>query len=204
MKLEKLPDFAKPFKKKGFDVNKSGNRYQLFQISSKRVEGKQYPVATRTYIGTIDPVKGLIPKKVDPQKQSSEEFVEYGLSVFICKHLKRKVMRSIHGSDTAVFYMGLLYFMYGHVEDRFLDLTYVRHYLPEMPKISGPNALKRIQKAADNIAACLAEMFPDSSDRDYVCHCLRSITVSPTSSLPKVQYPSAVIAIFEKYGINYE
>ena len=81
MKLEKLPDFAKPFKKKGFDISKSGNRYQLFQVSSKRVEGKQYPVATRTYIGTIDPVKGLIPKKVDPQKQSSEEFVEYGLSV---------------------------------------------------------------------------------------------------------------------------
>ena len=57
MKKELLPDFAKPYKTKGFDVRLVRGCYQLFKISSKRVEGKSYPVLTQIYIGTIDPVK---------------------------------------------------------------------------------------------------------------------------------------------------
>jgi len=60
MKKELLPDFAKPYKTKGFDVRLVRGCYQLFKISSKRVEGKSYPVLTQIYIGTIDPVKGLV------------------------------------------------------------------------------------------------------------------------------------------------
>ena len=64
MKKELLPDFAKPYKTKGFDVRLVRGCYQLFKISSKRVEGKSYPVLTQIYIGTIDPVKGLVEKKL--------------------------------------------------------------------------------------------------------------------------------------------
>ena len=47
MKKELLPDFAKPYKTKGFDVRLVRGCYQLFKISSKRVEGKSYPVLTQ-------------------------------------------------------------------------------------------------------------------------------------------------------------
>ena len=131
--------------------------------------------------------------------------MEYGLSAFICSHFKRKVMRSIYGSYTSVFYMGLLLFMYGHVEERFLKLTYIRNYLPQLPELSGPNALSRVQKASENIRACLDAMFFEQSDRDYVCASLRAITVSAAAfAAPNVQYPSELKAVFDKYGVSYE
>ena len=63
MKLDLLPDFAKPFKTKGFDVRLVRGSYQLFKVSSKRVEGKKYPVLEQSYIGTIDLVRGYYLKK---------------------------------------------------------------------------------------------------------------------------------------------
>lgn len=44
MKPEDLPEFVKPYKVKGYDVRKRGNRYVLFKISSQRVKDKKYPV----------------------------------------------------------------------------------------------------------------------------------------------------------------
>ena len=53
MKLEDLPEFVKPYKVKGYDVRKRGNRYVLFKISSQRVKDKKYPVLKQEYIGVI-------------------------------------------------------------------------------------------------------------------------------------------------------
>ena len=40
MRIDLLPDFAKPFKTKGYDVRKKDNQYYLYKITSKNVEGK--------------------------------------------------------------------------------------------------------------------------------------------------------------------
>ena len=98
MKKELLPDFAKPYKTKGFDVRLVRGCYQLFKISSKRVEGKSYPVLTQIYIGTIDPVKGLVEKKLSSDELTS--LVEYGLSNFILKHFKRDLIRSMYNINS--------------------------------------------------------------------------------------------------------
>ena len=37
MKLEQLPDFAKPYKKRGYDVRLIYGRYQLFRHTSRKV-----------------------------------------------------------------------------------------------------------------------------------------------------------------------
>ena len=122
MKKELLPDFAKPYKTKGFDVRLVRGCYQLFKISSKRVEGKSYPVLTQIYIGTIDPVKGLVEKKL-----SSDELpalVEYGLSNFILKHFKRDLLRSMYNINSEyLLILAVTYFMYGHFEERFVKLS---------------------------------------------------------------------------------
>ena len=47
MKKELLPDFAKPYKTKGFDVRLVRGCYQLFKISSKHCIWKAFE--TRTY-----------------------------------------------------------------------------------------------------------------------------------------------------------
>ena len=38
MKLELLPDFAKPFKTKGYDVRLVKNSYQLFRLVSSKLQ----------------------------------------------------------------------------------------------------------------------------------------------------------------------
>ncbi len=93
MKIEKLPDFAKPYKTKGYDVRFQHGTYMLFKISSKRVKDKNYPVLIQEFIGIIDKEKGLIHKKEYPNTKI--EYVEFGLSNFIYNHLFRTLLRSL-------------------------------------------------------------------------------------------------------------
>lgn len=145
MKLDLLPDFAKPFKTKGFDVRLVRGSYQLFKVSSKRVEGKKYPVLEQSYIGTIDPDKGLLPKKVS---SLTPTLVEYGLSHFILCNFKRKIQRSMfnHSCPEQSFILGVILFMYGHIQDRFIRLSYLSKDFTKTPDVTGLAALKRIKK----------------------------------------------------------
>lgn len=95
MKLEDIPDFAKPYKKRGYDVRKKGNSYQLFRISSKHVEGKSYPVLIQDYIGVIDS-DGSLKRKANHVE--GDIYLEFGLSDFIYKKHHRTLMRSIFNS----------------------------------------------------------------------------------------------------------
>ena len=131
MKIQDLPDFAKPYKTKGYDVKLSKNSYQLFRITSVRIEGKKFPQPQATYIGTIDPIKGLIPKKIETKQQYPIDTVEFGLSDFVIRHFKHQVSRSIYNCSRKLFYMGVIYFLYGHIEERFVRLSYVQRYLEE-------------------------------------------------------------------------
>ena len=202
MKIQDLPDFAKPYKTKGYDVMLSKNSYQLFRITSVRIEGKKFPQPQATYIGTIDPIKGLIPKKIETKQQYPIDTVEFGLSDFVIRHFKRQVSRSIYNCSRKLFYMGVIYFLYGHIEERFVRLSYVQRYLEDMPPLSGANALKRVSSVADKIAFCLSAVFTDSSDLAYVTARLRAITVNPAASRPEITYPDELIEIFHKYGVK--
>ena len=44
MKYEDLPEFARPYKKKGYDVRKRKDTFFLYRITSRRVEGKKNPI----------------------------------------------------------------------------------------------------------------------------------------------------------------
>ena len=55
MKYEDLPEFARPYKKKGYDVRKRKDTFFLYRITSRRVEGKKNPQLVQEYIGIINP-----------------------------------------------------------------------------------------------------------------------------------------------------
>lgn len=93
MKLEDLPDFAKPYKKRGYDVRLSRGAYQLLRISSKRVEGKSYPVLVQEYIGIIKE-DGTLKRKA-AASSGTVSFQEFGLSDFLVKRYGRMLQRSI-------------------------------------------------------------------------------------------------------------
>ena len=175
MKKELLPDFAKPYKTKGFDVRLVRGCYQLFKISSKRVEGKSYPVLTQIYIGTIDPVKGLVEKKL-----SSDELpalVEYGLSNFILKHFKRDLIRSM--------------FLY-------------KSFKEQTPIALSDSITRRLKKAAGRISEYFENLIPDKSDRDYLIVLLREIRVKGNATKPAVSYQQEIKDILDRYEVKYE
>ncbi len=177
MKIEKLPDFAKPFKTKGYDVRLVKNKYQLFKVSSSRVEGKSYPVLKQEYVGTIDPVKGLIPKKLPVDK--TDAMVEYGLSHFILKHFKRRLVRSTYtGCTNVVIILGIIHFMYGHTEERFIRLSYLFNTYRKEPEPTNIKVSKRVLTISEKIDSFLKEMFTDDADRDYLIAVLRSYKVN--------------------------
>ena len=53
---------------------------------------------SQEYIGTIDPVKGLLPKKVVVKTGVNDALVEYGLSYFMYKRFNRELKRSLGGT----------------------------------------------------------------------------------------------------------
>lgn len=206
MKYELLPDFAKPYKTKGFDVRLVKNSYQLFKVSSKRVEGKAYPVLIQEYIGTIDPEKGLLPKKVDVMVASSSlSLLEFGLSDFVLKNFRERLASTIFNIDdkSVYIYMAVVLFMYGHANERFLNLSFLSTYITLTDSIQSKSSQKMIVKLADKIKEYFVELIPDEGDRDYLIIRLRELKVSKSPS-PKIIYPADITDIFDKYGIKYE
>lgn len=206
MKLNDLPDFAKPYKTKGYDIRLTRNRYQLFKITSKRVEGKCYPVQQQEYIGTIDPIKGLVPKKKRISKiQKDECLLEYGLSNFILKRYKRVLMRSLFNCGDSIIFikLAIIKFMYGHTDERFIKLSYIGQDLEVPPEINATRVTVRIDKLVAKINYMLDNLIYNQADKDYLIIRLRDIKY-PTSNLSKITYPADVLALFDKYGIKYD
>ncbi|WP_406029901.1 hypothetical protein [Succinivibrio sp.] len=201
MKIDLLPDFAKPYKTKGFDVRLVRGSYQLFKVTSKRVEGKKYPVLEQTYIGTIDPDKGLLPKKVS---SLAPTLVEYGLSAFILKNFKRKIQRSMfnHSCSEQSFILGVILFMYGHIQDRFIRLSYLSKDFTKTPDVAGPAAINRIKKIALLITSCFDEAIPDKADQDYAKELLRELKVDINTPKPSVIYPKELSDVLSKYKLK--
>lgn len=202
MRIDQLPDFAKPYKTKGYDVRLVRNRYQRYKISSKRVPGKKYPVLVQEYLGTIDPVKGFIPKqpKTAPVPKPAD-LVEYGLSDFIIRQFESTLLRSVV-SSTELLYRGILYYMYGHAYDRFAKLSYLSRQLRPISEPEAPGELKFVTEIAQKIAELMTALLPDESDRDYVVIRLRDLKVSIKDERPRVKYPSDVLKILKKYKIQ--
>lgn len=204
MKIESLPEFAKPYKTKGYDVRLVRGHYQLFKISSKRVPGKSYPKLVQTYVGTITEDKGLIHRKVSVERASA--LVEYGFSHFILSHYKRDLLRCFFNNSGSIqtVYMGIVLFMYGHTQQRFIDLSCLNTLIVPCPELEGSCAQKRIAKIANKIASLLQRDIPDTADRDYLIAALKDIKVDINQAKPSITYSDELQSIFNQYGIKYE
>lgn len=205
MKLENLPDFAKPYKTKGHDVRLVGKSYQLFKITSVRVPNKPHPVLKQEYLGVIDPDKGLLPKR--HLSEEKEELLEYGLSSFILKRYKRTLKRAVFtGCTDDVIYLSIIYFMYGHVEDRFIKLSYLSTRLEPLSDLFRQVPfMKKVVSMAKRIEQELRTTFTEGSDCDYLIALLKEIKINPKAAKTKtVKYPTEAIELFNKYQIKYE
>ncbi len=120
MRAELLPDFARPFKKKGYDVRERKGTYFLYRITSRRVPGRKYPVLEQHYIGIIGKDGKLVPKKESPRAMLSRRWLEYGLSSFIMSEHGRELSRSTFnggGKGGSLVVLAIVRYVMGSVSD---------------------------------------------------------------------------------------
>ena len=201
MKFDLLPDFAKPYKKKGYDIRFVNNKYQLFKLSSKRIEGKKYPVLIQEYIGTIDSEKGLILKK----PTLSNDLVEFGLSHFIISTFKRSLVRSLfNGSNDSIglIYLAIINYMYNHYDERFINLSYLSNFKDKYELFLNLDNEYKIKRLTDKIDFLFKDLIKNDEDRDYLVESLKNIKVSKINLNPSITYSSELVNLFSKYGIK--
>lgn len=201
MKLEDLPDFAKPYKKKGFDVRKCGKAFRLLRISSKRVEGKSYPVLVQEYIGTILEDGSL--KRKPERSPSSGQYQEFALSDFLMRHHKRLLQRSLYGykGDMSVrlIKLAVLFYVFGTVSE--LALNHSRLTQDDVGDLIevARTQQERIKRLSEKIRVAQEDLLGD--DRTDFEMLMRLCVVDRLSQ--KVpEYPKEAVEILSRRGIS--
>lgn len=199
MKLEDLPNFAKPYKKPGYDVRKSGDSYRLIKITSERVEGKKYPVLKQLYIGTI--LEDGTLKKSHPHSPSPGFSQEFGLSDFLLKRFKRTLQRSVYGYEgekaTELIKLAILYYVLGTVSD--IAIKRCRLTCANAEKLSklATEQRVRIERLSQKIAAKQSELFrEDKADFEM----LMRLCVVDSLAEKNPEYPEEATAILQRHG----
>ncbi len=201
MKIDDLPEFAKPYKKRGYDVRFQSGSYYLYRISSKRVEGKSYPVLVQEYIGIIKE-DGTLKRKAEAHS-GEVAYQEFGLSDFLMKRHGRLLQRSLFNNPEfkqPIVAMAILSYVMGSVSDIAIrrcrltagldakTLAYVRQ--------RDEKRLGRLRlKLAKEQAALFAE---DLADFELL---MRLCVVDPLSTTTP-GYPAEALGILEKHGVK--
>ena len=200
MKLEDLPDYAKPYKKKGYDVRKQGKAYFLYKISSKRVPGKKYPVLEQEYIGVIDERGSLINKKEYPSKKRIE-YIEWGLSSFIYKIHKGALQRAIfNGVNSELVMLAVIQYVFGSISEVAINSCYIaRDKKEELKKLASVVSDERLKRLVKKIAEEQRILFgEDLIDAEI----LMRLCVMDKESSTEPKYSSEVLALLERHGVK--
>ncbi len=204
MKLEDLPDYAKPFKRTGYDVRKQGKTYSLYKISSHRVPGKKYPVLDQEYIGIIDESGTLINKKEYPKADEKVHiWLEYGLSSFIMNKHKRALIRSLfNGSadkNKTLVVLAIVKYVFGSTSETAIDCCYltkeVREDILKVRDICSQDRLERLVKKIGELEKLT--LGDDKEDFEI----LMKLCVIDKESTSVPSYPEKAMKILERHGV---
>lgn len=201
MKIDLLPDFAKKYKTTGFDVRKRGDSYVLYKISSKRVPDKNYPVLQQTFIGVIDPVKGLIEKKkrLDPVLS---DYLEFGLSNFLYLNFKSFILRHTFQPSDTYAKLVIAYYMFGSLDERFLLLSYLTATDPDALRYAKTINRKRVSDSVNNLQDHINEVLHNEDDRRFILEALRLIVIRPNSKTMSPTYSEELLNTLNKYKVK--
>lgn len=201
MKIEKLPDFAKPYKKTGYDVRHKGGSYQLFRISSHRVEGKSYPVLTQEYIGTIRE-DGSLQRKSTPSRHPVT-YQEFGLSDFLMRRHHRVLQQSMFNgspeSAKVLIPLAIVLYVFGTVSDTALSCCRLTAGQIDLLRQFRPENLLRVERLSSKILQEQQLLFGD--DRiDFELLMRLCVVDSLAATVPA--YPAEALEILGKHGVK--
>lgn len=198
MKLEDLPDFAKPYKKKGYEVRLCGKAYRLLRISSKRVEGKKYPVLSQEYIGTILEDGTLKKSKIESRGPGFVQ--EFGLSDFLMKRFRRTLQRSIYGYEGErglhILLLGILFYVFGTVSEEAIKRCRLTCKHAKVLSSVASEQRKRIERLSQKIATEQEKLF--GTDRaDFEMFMRLCVVESVSKKAP--EYPEEALEILHRH-----
>lgn len=211
MKIDDLPDYAKKYKIKGYDVKKVGNEYYQYKVEHFRVESKKYPVTKFVYIGKIDKEKGLI--KSNQEKDNIIAYLEYGLSNYIFKNYKRALQRSLFNISgdiaTSLIKLGIIKFIYNDINLSGLYYSYLTYFEAlELWNIYTSNERNkvRVNKISTKIKDLLSVVFYNDEDRQTLIASLQNMNAIIYENKKRINtiLPNNIKQIFNKYNIKYE
>ena len=195
------PDWAEKYRGKGRTLRKVRDGYGLYQCTSEYVKGQKYPRSVQTYLGMITEKDGFIPKR---SVTTPDAFLEYGLSHFIMANFKRDLERSSYGSSPEVLHLGIIYYLFGDVNDTFIRSTYLSHGMEEelIQRFEKGISSRRLKTISNKIESSLKTAIPDESHRLILTKLLFLSVIGSDSQPESVLYPKEVKEIAERYGLR--
>ena len=208
MKLIDLPDFAKKYKIKGYDVKKVGNEYYQYKVEHHYDKEKKYPVTKFVYIGKIDKDKGLI-KSNAIKANNVISYLEYGLSHFLYSRFKRSLFNIAGTFADNIIKIGIIKYIFGDISLCSLKASFLTYEqadnLFNFYCSNSQNEIK-VKTISNKTEKLLVKLIDDSSDRNSVIYNLRNMNAIITNNKQVINnvVPSEVKNILDKYGVKYE
>ena len=202
MKLEDLPEFAKPYKTKGYDVRARNGSYILLKISSHREEGKKYPVLSQEYIGVILP-DGSLKRKAE-EKPRSGIYQEYGLSHFLYFQYGRLLKRSLFNSSgeygECTVKLAILHYIFGSVSELARKCSREASQLDaSLVAAIRERQMDKILRLSNRIEKEQTLRFGEDL-KDF--EALMKLCIVDQMSAAVPFYPGEAVAIAEKHGVR--
>jgi hypothetical protein len=201
MRISEMPEWVLKHKTKGYTVRYQDNQYVLLRVTSKRVSDKSYPILIQENIGIITK-EGIIPKKVSVLDKTIQ--LEFGLTSFIYKNLKRTLQRKIYSNELtsikdAMISASILSYVFNTYKIDCKNITYFTTLLPitDYSHLTQRrlNNLKSLIKVIDSF---FNQHFTDIEEKQYFINLLRNITIAKDKHISTVFIPEEVKNIIKE------
>lgn len=195
------PDWVEKYRTKGRTIRKVRDGYGLYECTSVYVKGQKYPKSVQKYLGMITEKDGFIPKN---PVNSTDPFIEYGLSHFILANFKRDLERSVYNASSEIIRLGIIFFMFGSIDPSLIASTYLSCNCLERlsERAAGGVSVTRLKSVSNKIGSLLEEHIPDERDRLVLVRLLSLAVVRKDGNPGKVIYPGEAQKIAERYGLK--
>ena len=197
MKRENLPEFAKIYKTKGYDVRKRNDIYYLYKITSVCCKEKKYPVLKQEYIGVIDPIKGLIRKETNISING--QLLEYGYSHFLYVNFAISIRNSSFTNTSPDFVKAcVLYYIYKTTDERVIKLSSL--YNEQIKGFFKTSSIKRIQSLSNKLDILIKSKITNDADLKYISFSLMNIMAINNKRV--VEYADYLLNLLSQYGFT--
>lgn len=197
--INKYPDWVEKYRGKGKTIRKTAYGYGLYKCTSVYDKEKGYPRSIQEFLGIIDEEKGFIPKV---KKNSSPEYIEYGLSSFIMLNFKRELNRCVYGgASVALIKLGVIDFIFNTYSKELIKYSYLTYLDDDVFDYIDNVNLKRVKTISKKIDELFKSKITSDVDRLNLINILRLCVIDPLT-LVKPVISDDIKDIINKAGLK--